>query len=415
MNNTNIVVSLDTRRAKKDGTYPLIFRIGHNERTTSIPVGISLLEKDWDIETRTVKKSYTGTLSVTRLNNLIQKRKTEAMDAILKLHEDDKLQTLSVKDIRHKIDQKSSSGSFYEFAANEIEELVKANRLGTARSYKGVISVLKTFHKGKDLLFREITYNFLVKLETHHRANGNELNGLAVYMRTIRALYNKGIKAGVAEEKRYPFNDYKIKTIPTQKRALDWEFLKKIIDFNIQPDEPYFKVRNYFLSSYMMYGMNFKDMAYLEKKDIVNGRIVYRREKTSKLYDIKITENLKIILDYYIGQNPASKYIFPIIKSDNLIAQDKEITEARKRYNKKLKSLAEKCGIEMKLTSYVSRHSFATQAMVSDIPVTAISTMLGHSSLKTTQIYLKALPSNILDDYNSKILQGRNSNMTEKE
>jgi len=411
MNNTNIVVSLDTRRAKKDGTYPLVLRIGHNERTTSIPVGISLLEKDWDAEARTIKKSYTGTSNVTHLNNLIQKKKTEAMDAVLKLHEDDKLETLSVKDVKHKIDKKSSSGSFYEFAMNEIKELIKANRLGTARSYKGVVSVLKTFHPGKDLLFREITYNFLVRLETHHRANGNQLNGLAVYMRTIRALYNKGIKAGVAEEKRYPFNDYKIKTVPTQKRALDWEFLKKIIDLRIQPDEPFFKVRNYFLASYMMYGMNFKDMAYLEKKDVINGRIVYRREKTSKLYDIKITENLKSILEYYILQSPASKYIFPIIKSDNLIAQDKEITEARKRYNKKLKSLAEKCGIEMTLTSYVSRHSFATQAMVSDIPVTAISTMLGHSSLKTTQIYLKALPSNILDEYNSKILQGNKGNL----
>ncbi len=46
--NTNIVISLDTRREKKDKTYPLVMRLGHNERTTSIPIGVSLLEKDWD-------------------------------------------------------------------------------------------------------------------------------------------------------------------------------------------------------------------------------------------------------------------------------------------------------------------------------------------------------------------------------
>jgi integrase/recombinase XerD len=68
-------MTLDTRCAKKDGTYPLILRVGHNARTTSIPVGVSLMEKDWDAETRAVKKSYTGTLSITRLNNLIQKKK----------------------------------------------------------------------------------------------------------------------------------------------------------------------------------------------------------------------------------------------------------------------------------------------------------------------------------------------------
>jgi len=370
-----------------------------------MPVGISLLEKDWDAESRTVKKSYNGTLSITRLNNLIQKKKAEAMDMILKLEENDKLQTLSVKSVRDKIEKQSTSGSFYEFTQSQVAELKKANRIGTARSYHGLISVLKTFHKGKDLLFREVNYNFLTKLETYHRGNGNQLNGLAVYMRTIRAIYNKAIKDGVADKKLYPFDDYKIKTIPTQKRALDWEFLKRIIDLKIEPHEPYFKVRNYFLASYMMYGMNFKDMAYLEKKDIVNGRISYRRDKTSKLYDIKITDNLKTILDYYITQNADSKYIFPILKRDTLILQDKDIIGARKRYNQKLKGLAEKCGIETNLTSYVSRHSFATQAMWNEIPINAISTMLGHSSLKTTETYLKALPSNVLDSYNSRILK----------
>jgi len=64
------------------------------------------------------------------------------------------------------------------------------------------------------------------------------------------------------------------------------------------------------------------------------------------------------------------------------------------------------CTITENLTSYVSRHSFATQAMMLEVPFKVISTMLGHSDLKTTEIYLKSLPSNILDDYNEKILAG---------
>lgn len=59
----------------------------------------------------------------------------------------------------------------------------------------------------------------------------------------------------------------------------------------------------------------------------------------------------------------------------------------------------------IQLTSYVSRHSFATQAMIHQIPLNGISSMLGHSSLKISEVYLKSLPSSILDDYNSAILK----------
>tara|TARA_R110002073_G_scaffold282753_1_gene447043 strand:+ start:167 stop:331 length:165 start_codon:yes stop_codon:yes gene_type:complete len=53
----------------------------------------------------------------------------------------------------------------------------------------------------------------------------------------------------------------------------------------------------------------------------------------------------------------------------------------------------------------VSRHSFATQVMLQDVPLLAISAMLGHNRLTTTQIYLKSLPSEVLDDYNKKLMQ----------
>ena len=98
--------------------------------------------------------------------------------------------------------------------------------------------------------------------------------------------------------------------------------------------------------------------------------------------------------------------MFPILKRETAALQDKDIKWAWKCYNKKLKKLASICDIDSNLTSYVSRHSFATQAMLSQIPLNAISTMLGHYSLKTTEIfYLKSLPSNILDDYNSAVMQ----------
>ena len=400
MKNTNIIISIDTRRPKKDGSYPVIMRLAHNERTTSIPIGFSVLEKDWDADKKIVKKSYVGLSSVSRLNNLIQKKKSEAMDIVLKLHESGKLNTLPVTSLRREVEKDQTNHSFFKYGETQVTNLVQANRIGTARSYKEVLSILKKYN-GKDIAFNDITYPFLTKFEIFHKSKGNSINGLAVYMRTIRAIYNKAIKDGRAEKEQYPFDVYKIKTLPTQKRALDFEFLKKIIDFKLEPGHALFNARNYFLASYMMYGMNFTDMAFLQKTDIENSRIFYRRKKTSKVYDIKITDNLKTILDYYTND---FAYVFPIIKRDTAILQSKDIQWARKRYNAKLKKLAELCGIDSNLTSYVSRHSFATQAMMRQVPLNAISAMLGHSSLKTTEIYLKGLPSSVLDDYNSTLL-----------
>lgn len=423
---TSIKVSLDTRRAKKDGTYPIILRLTHKRKTTSIKTGFAVKQEDWDEDKCEVRKSYRGIKSVTRLNNEIEKKKAEALDTLLQLEAKEKKAHLSLTDVKGKIDPSSKISSFYTFADNHVAELYKANRIGTAESYKGAIKFLRTFNKGKpleknkggnpktskfkselsvDLTFEEIDFSFLTRLENYHLGLGHELNGLAVYMRGIRAIYNQAIKAGVAEKSWYPFSDYKIKTKPTRKRAVQDLYVAKIIALDLPQDHPAFDARNYFVASYMMYGMNFKDMARLQKSDIVNARIQYQRSKTSKLYDILVTESLAGILSHYMQQVPTSKYIFPIIRREGAILQQRDIVGARKKYNDNLKTIAEMCGIQQNLTSYVSRHSFATNAMLLNIPVTAISEMLGHSSLKTTQIYLSSLPTNVLDEYNSQILK----------
>lgn len=181
--------------------------------------------------------------------------------------------------------------------------------------YEGGKRVLRTFTKGKDLKFQNITYRFLTGFEIDHYSKGNTPNGLVVYMRTIRSMYNKAIKAGFAEKDKSSFEQYKIRTVLTEKRALEWDILQHIILLELEQDHRLFHAHNYFVASYMMYGMNYTDMAYLGKEHITD-------------------------------------------------AIDKDIKYSRKRYNNKLKEIATGCEIEQNLTSYVSRHSFATQAML---------------------------------------------------
>lgn len=425
--NVNVIIALDTRRKKKDGTYPIILRLSRDERTLPIATKYSVPLNDWDNKKREVKNSYKGLTSVARLNNILSAQRKNARDIILKLQETEKLDSMTLADVKERIMKQSASASFITFAEEQVDALNEARRFGTARWYASTVSVLKDFvngiaytntgkaknnarelYKGKDIKFEDINHKFLTRFETAHFKDGNTVNGLSFYMRAIRAIYNKAIKDGLIDKDGYPFDDYKIKTEPTVKRALDWNLLKKIITLELEPNHECFYARNYFVASYMMYGMNFTDMAYLEKSNLAAGRINYRRRKTGKLYDIKITPALEKILGYYADLSSNSPYVFPILKEGTPERQDRELQWARTRYNKKLKKLAQLCGISQNLTSYVSRHSFATQAMLQEVPLNAISSMLGHSDLKTTEVYLKSLPSNILDDYNEKVLQIQN-------
>jgi integrase len=401
--NTSLVLTLDMRRAKKDGSFPVIIRISHYNRSTSYSTGISVLEKDWDFDKKIIRKSYTGTSSVTRLNNFLIKQKVTATDIINLLKEEDKLRFMSITQLKNELTKKNQSHSFYVFTDELIADFKETERFGNAKAYSTLLGVIKGFHTSKDLTFEELNYDFLNRFENYHLAKDNTYNGLAVYMRTIRAIYNKAIKTELIDKKHYPFDKYKIKTTPTEKRALSSKDIKKILKFSLNENNQLYHTRNYFLASYLMCGMSFIDMAFLTIDKIKNGRVRYRRLKTSKIYDFVISNQLEQILEYYVSDKKNSDFVFPIIKREELELQYKDVEWARKTYNKNLIKLAEKCKINSRLTSYVSRHSFATEALLNDIPLSAISQMLGHSSLTTTQIYLKSLPNNIMDEYMNKM------------
>ncbi len=405
--NTNIVISLDTRRAKNDNTYPIIFRLSHNHKTLPISSGYSVPEKFWDESNRKIRTSYKGIENVTRVNNFLEKEKARYIDILTQLKDRNEISFLSILEIKEKLVSKNAPESFFTYTEKLIAEFIKQKRVGNARSYENTLREMKNFRDEKDFTFNELNYNFLKSFESNYLSRGLSVNGLAVYMRTIRAIYNKAAKENLADKDAYPFERYTIKTKPTKKRAISMDAIQKIVALEYEPNTILFETRNIFLMSFYLMGAPFMDLAYLQVKNIIDGRIQYRRQKTGKFYDIKITENLKPILDYYTKDKEPEEYILSIIKRTKLTDQYKDVLWARKRYNKRLKTLATKAGIEEKLTSYVSRHSFASIANNMAIPLTAISEMLGHQKLTTTQVYLAGLQKDIIDNYNEQIISGK--------
>ncbi|MAU70825.1 MAG: transposase [Pseudozobellia sp.] len=400
---TNVTLTLDTRRKRNDGTCPIIFRLSHHRKTISIPTGFAVEPIYWNKTSREVKRTYHGTTSVTRLNNLLTKKKTDLVDSINKLEEIGQLEGLSINELKATLTNANTGTSFFKFTDTLIEEMIAAKKYGNARVYRQIYNVIKAFHEKESLRFEEITFAFLKRFETYHLSKGNSINGLSNYMRTIRAIYNKAIIRGLVSRDAYPFKLYKIKSQPTAKRAISKEKIKRILDLKLEAGTTLFHSRNYFLCSYLMNGISFIDMAFLRVKTIVDGRIQYRRQKTKKVYDLKITEQLASILDYYLHDKHSDDFIFPIVKREKLFEQHKDVRDARIKYNRRLKEIAKLCDIEENLTSYVSRHSMATNLILNDVPINALSKMLGHSDLQTTEIYIKDLPTNIMDEYQERL------------
>ena len=401
--NTNITLSIDTRRKRRDGMCPIIIRLSHHRKTIAISTGFAVPPEFWSENNREVKRTYRGVSSVPRLNNMLTKKKTELRDGINLLEENGQLESLSITDLKRIITKTNKKIYFLEYTQQLIDEMEEAKRLGNARAYKSTKGALKNFHGKKSLRFEEINYSYLTRFETAHLKKGNTINGLATYMRTIRAIYNKAIHQGIVSADNYPFKRYKIKSQPTAKRAISKDKIKRILDLELKFDSPLIHTRNYFLCSYLMNGISFIDMAFLKVGNIIDGRIQYRRQKTARPYDIKITQQLSPILDFYLKDKGKEDFIFPIVRREDIHDQYYDVQWERKRYNKRLKEIAELCDIEEKLTSYVSRHSMATNLILNDVPINALSKMLGHSKLQTTEIYIKNLPTHIMDEYQERL------------
>ncbi len=410
--NSNVTISLDTRRQKADGTYPIILRLSHNRKTVGISTGYSIPVEFWDTITRKVKKGCPAIENITRVNNFLDKERSRALDVITKLADHDELRFLSIAELKALLEKKDTSTTFFAYTAALVEALQKQNRIGTATYYNNVLREVKNFRNKKDFTFRELTYAFLTKFESYYLAKGLETNGLNVYMRGIKAIYNRAVKDKLVDKEHYPFENYTIKNKPTRKRAIGPDAMRQLLALDLKPGSALYNTRHLFFLSLSAWGASFIDLAFLKISNFSDGRLQYKRRKTGKFYDIPVDEDAWPIIQYFAAGRGQDEFLLPIIKTSTLTEQYKNVLAWRKKYNKRLKKLGEMAGISEKLTSYVSRHSFASIANEIGVPLSAIGDMMGHTHYTTTQVYLASLQRTTLDKYSTKIMAAARQDAT---
>jgi len=423
-------ILLDTRN-KKAQTYPVVIRVSHKSKWKYIQTGFKVKLNEWNKDKSVIKKPFPN---LVRANAKIQKTyalisevlsdhnaviKNISHDYLVniintKLEENDKNQS-SVNLILG-VDKLTTLKNYGE---NIVAHTRKTRTPKYANSIQEAINYLLKFHGNNKLLLTEIDIMFLENLEAYYRMNsqrGNSINGLGVHLRSIRKIINAAIKDKTTEVtmEHYPFGShgYSIKKSSTAKRAIDLEEIEKIKNLTLEPHSPLWHHQNYFVFYFYMRGMNFIDLVFLRMNNIQNGRLVYRRRKTKrgenvKEFTIKINTEAQKILNYYTKDKKATDLIFPILEDHIDVKDDQELNYIyeykRGNHNRRLKTIAKMLDIDVNLTSYVARHSFASAGLRKGLSKAEIGDMLGHTNYYTTETYLNGFEQETLDSAADKI------------
>lgn len=396
-NGVHGAIILDQRRKKKNDLYPVRYRITYNRKQLYVNSGFDMSVEEWE------------KLPATRLTYLVNARQSIS-NAFAKLKKDiEEVCRDGEYDHAHMqlFLRKGKQQLISKVFEDKIRQLEADGQPGT----EGIYHNAKTFI-AKDyprLRFQDVTVRWLQQFERDAIKGGLTYSTLSIYLRCLRALFNETIYNKMLKESSYPFarsrrdaTRYRIKEGTGTKVALTVQQVKTLAEYT-PTTRAMKRSRDLFLLSFLLAGINFKDMLLLRWDYISGNELRYQREKTKntnreavkiRIPLLPVTMN---IIDA-IG-NTDSEYILPYMIPNPSPSDVRRITlNILRQTNRHLLKMGKELGISG-LSTMVARHSFATIMKNSGKPVAFISEMLGHKSISTTTTYLKKFGSKQSEEY----------------
>lgn len=272
-----------------------------------------------------------------------------------------------------------------------IARLREEKRFSTAKSYQDALNSLVRYRGTKEIPYKEINKENLRRYEAHLVGKGCARNTVSTYMRRLRCVYNMAVEKGEVEYIPNLFRDVFTGIESKRKKSLSIEDQHKLMTVALEDD----CLRETQLALCLMYqygGMPFVDFAHLKADNIKKGMLNYKRQKTGTPMLIEILDTAEVMREE-LGKrtSAAGRYLFPFLSGKNEgYAEYREYNTALAHFNRKLKALGKAVGVASEITSYSIRHSFAMALKERNVPIEMISELLGHKSIKTTQIYLRS-------------------------
>lgn len=385
-----------------NGEHPIMLRVCKGGKKKYVGLGISVNPKYWDFEKSKPKRNCPNREQIIKaINEQEQKYSEQILEFSTEQREYSPATLIeAVAPVRK---AKTVDDLFNDY----ICQLKDEGRLGYALSVQQVRNSLLKFKGHSDIFFSEIDVNWLKSYESWLRCCKLEDNTIGIRFRTLRAVYNLALTEGLVKTDLYPFKKYKVSKLhkETAKRAITKEQVKQVIEYDVSEVRFYKKLAvDMFTFSYLMGGINFTDMAFLTDKNIDGGRMVYVRQKTKKLIILPLQEKAVEIMNRY--RSPQLKYIFPILDNRERTPRQirNRIYDVLANVNGHLNDIGKELGIELKISSYTARHSYATVLKRSGVSTSIISESLGHSSERITQIYLDSFDNEQVDEAMKNLL-----------
>ncbi len=385
--------------ADREGT--IYYQIIHERKVRQLLSDYKVFATEWDEKRSMVITSHKSERKTLILS--IRERirwDVERLTKIIRQLDNNGL-AYAADDVIDEFNRYANEYSLFNFMEGIIVKLKQNGKVRTSETYRATLNSFKKFRKDEDIMLDCLTSEIMEAYEAWHQSRGVAPNTISFYTRILRAVYNRAVEDEIIEN-RNPFRHVYTGVDKTVKGALSIQTVKKIkgLDLSLAPALDF--ARDMFMMSFMLRGMSFIDMAYLRKTDLANGYVIYRRRKTGQQLTIEWTKEMQLILDKY--PENTSDYLLPIIRNPGT---NERCTYRNIGYNinHNLKKIAKKLDINIPLTLYVARHSWASAAKAKGIPISVISEGMGHDSEATTQIYLASLDTSVVDKANSLILK----------
>jgi len=366
---------------KTSGKANIKIRICHDKKTRFISTPYDIEPKFMSID-GLVKPSYPGHLKLNMALNKLMRQYNGILDDI-----GPDIISMDINSLAIRLRQ-GEVPSFTTYAKQRIKQLKKEKRFSYAESYEVTLTHLNRL--SNELSFRDITVKFLNEFELDLKLHGCKTNSIRIYLNNIRAIFNHALDNEIINLSS-PFRKFKVKQEETGKRNISIEEIRKIQNKALLKAQE--RSRDIFVLSLYLIGINLKDLLYLKPGDISGGRLYYRRSKTGTMYSIKVFPPAMKLIEKYRGE----KYLLRFLDSDDSYEHYKNFL---KETNKRLR-----LATGMKISTYTSRHSWASIASSLGISEDVIAAALGHKSLnRMTSIYIN-FDMNRVDEANEKVIR----------
>lgn len=355
------------------GLNPVYMRAFLHGKKIEIATSVTIVEGDWSETKQRVKRRNK---SNEKYNMILEAFEKKALKCILDnfVYEETPLTLRQFKEYMLSVGQ--SGNSFTDYILNYLNDNKSRLRPESWWSYKSQITKLLKFRKS--ISFADITEKFINDYQHYmlYALHNNE-NTVSKSLRSLRTFVNIAMRYGFI--KNNPFKYITIKKVDGKRDFLSTEELNKLSDIYFLGkiiDEKEKEILRYFLFSCYT-GLRYSDLKTLRISSIKANSLQINMHKTSYLVNIPLSQKAFQLLPVKVKSK--SDYVFRVY--------------CNKVTNRALKQIGQRYDIQKKLTCHVARHTFATVSITLGIPIEVVSKLLGHTNLKTTQIYAKIVDS----------------------